>query len=76
MTGFLQTLKRFSICSRTAFAGGLESTIITLTASSCSIASIMSMTVMPPTASDRSRPPVPMALVTPSPRRSMMQVNS
>ena len=35
-----------------------------------------SITVMAPTAEERSRPPVPMAWVTPSPRRSMMQVTS
>ena len=50
--------------------------ISTFTLSSLSMASIISIIVIPPTSVDRSRPPVPMAFLTPSPRRSMMVVNS
>ena len=50
--------------------------ISTFTVSSFSMASIISIMVIPPTSVDRSLPPVPMAFLTPSPRRSMMVVSS
>ena len=76
MTGLLKLLRRAEIFSLTSFAGGLEITISTFTLLSFSMASIISIMVMPPTAVDKSLPPVPMALFTPSPRRSMMVVSS
>ena len=50
--------------------------ISTFTLSSLSIASIISIIVIPPTSVDRSRPPVPIAFFTPSPKRSMIVVSS
>ena len=48
----------------------------TLTASSYSIASIISIIVIPPILAFRSRPPIPIAFVTPSPNLSMIVVSS
>ena len=60
--------------SPTAAAGGLEiSTITPVSGSSCSAASPASI-VAPPTASLRSRPPVPMACDTPAPARASPHV--
>ena len=50
--------------------------INTFTESSSSMASIISIMVMPPIAAFKSRPPIPMAFVTPSPRRSIIVVSS
>ena len=49
MTGFLNRDRRAVIFSRMAFAGGLDRTISTLTVSSFSMASMISIMVVPPT---------------------------
>ena len=64
------------ILSLTSFAGGLETITSTFTVSSSSIASIISIIVIPPTSAFRSRPPIPIAFVTPSPSLSIIVVSS
>lgn len=66
-TGLWAARRRSITESRTSFAGGLEITTITLTGGSWSNRATPSFKVVPSTAAFRSRPPVPMALVTPPP---------
>ena len=65
-----------STFSCTSLAGGLEITVMTLTLGSWLSALMLSSIVIAPTSVDRSRPPVPIAFVTPLPMRSMIVVTS
>ena len=75
-TGFSMAAARRMMVSATAAAGGLETRTITSVASSPARASRPWSMVMPPTASERSRPPVPMAWLIPAPFLAMQQAIS
>ena len=75
-TGLDTFCSRSTTSSRTSGAGGFEMTRMTSVGSWCSKPTMASLTVMAPTSSLRSRPPVPMACTQPPPKRSMMQVTS
>ena len=60
----------------TAGPGGLPSSTITSVAASAASAASARSAVDPPTASERSRPPTPIACETPSPSAAMRQLTS
>ena len=74
--GFSILRNKFNTFSSTSLAGGLEITVMTFTLGSALSALILSNIVIAPTSVDKSRPPVPIAFVTPFPSRSIIVVTS
>jgi hypothetical protein len=65
-----------SIRPATSSAGGLETATITFVGGSAASAAMPCRNVRPSTADDRSRPPVPIASLTPSPARERTTLTS
>ena len=69
--GFPLSLTSASTFSATSGAGGLETRRMIFDSGSAWSALKPSLIIMPPTATERSRPPVPMAWVMPTPARAI-----